>query len=66
MSDGLPDRAHLVVLREAMAVDTLDDAGVYVGTSTGQVFHSRDAGDSWGLLTDFLPPVLSVETAIVN
>ncbi len=65
MSSGLPDHAHLVVLREAMAVDTLDDAGVYVGTNTGQVFHSRDAGESWGLLADFLPPVLSVEAALV-
>lgn len=66
LSSGLPERAHLVALREAMAVDTLDEAGVYVGTSTGQVFHSRDAGDSWGVLADFLPPVLSVEAAVVG
>ena len=66
LNSGLPDRAHLVALREAMAVDTLDDAGVYVGANTGQVFHSRDAGDSWELLIDFLPPVLSVETAVIG
>jgi len=66
LSRGLPERAHLVALREAMSVDTLDEAGVYVGTSTGQVFHSRDAGDSWSLLTDFLPPVLSVKAAVSN
>jgi photosystem II stability/assembly factor-like uncharacterized protein len=65
LSKGLPDRAHLLSLREAMAVDTLDDAGVYVGTNTGQVFYSRDAGDAWGLLADFLPAVLSVETAVI-
>ncbi len=65
LSKGLPDRAYLVVLREAMAVDTLDEAGVYVGTSTGQLFHSRNAGDSWALLADFLPPILSVEAAII-
>ena len=66
LNDGLPERAHLVALREAMAVDALDDAGVYVGTNTGQVFYSRNNGDAWGLLTDFLPPVLSVEAAVVG
>lgn len=65
LTDGLPERAHLVILREAMAVDSMEDAGIYVGSSTGQVFNSRDAGDSWSLLADFLPPVLSVETAIL-
>jgi hypothetical protein len=65
LTNGLPDRAYLVVLREAMAVDTLEDAGIYVGTSTGQLFHSRDSGDTWELLADFLPPILSVEAAVV-
>lgn len=65
LSQGLPERAYLVVLREAMAVDTLEDAGIYVGTSTGQVFYSRDAGDSWDLLADYLPPVLSIEAAVI-
>jgi photosystem II stability/assembly factor-like uncharacterized protein len=46
-----------------MAVDQHDPAGIYVGASTGQIFHSRDDGESWALLADFLPPVLSVETA---
>jgi len=65
LTDGLPERAHLVSLRESMATDTLEDAGVYVGTSTGQVFYSRDAGDHWELLADYLPPVLSVEAVVV-
>jgi hypothetical protein len=65
LTDGLPQRAHLVSLREAMATDTLEDAGIYVGTSTGQVFFSRDAGNHWELLADYLPPVLSVETSVV-
>jgi hypothetical protein len=66
ITTGLPERAHLVVLREALAVDNLLDAGIYVGTSTGQIFYSRDNGDSWGLLADFLPPVLSVEAAVIH
>lgn len=65
MTKGLPEKAHLVVLREAMATDTFEDAGIYVGTDTGQLFYSRDSGDSWEMLADFLPPILSVEAAVV-
>lgn len=64
-SNGLPDNAHMVVLREAMTTDSLDPAGIYAGTNTGQLFYSRDEGDTWELLADFLPPILSVETAVV-
>ncbi len=61
-SRGLPERnAHLLVLREAMSVDSADPAGVYFGTSTGQLFYTRDEGNGWNLLADFLPPIFSVE-----
>jgi hypothetical protein len=61
-SRGLPERnAHLLILREAMSTDSADPAGVYFGTSTGQVFHTRDEGREWRLLADYLPPVYSVE-----
>jgi len=63
---GLPDKAHLVVLREAMAVDGYEDAGIYVGTNTGQLFYSRDSGETWELMADFLPPIQSVEAAVIN
>ena len=64
---GLPQQnAYVGVLREAMAVDALDPAGIYFGTSTGQLFGSKDEGDSWALLADFLPPVWSVEVALVE
>ena len=59
---GLPDRnAQLLVLREAMSVDSADAAGVYFGTSTGQIFYTLDEGRQWRLLADFLPPIYSVE-----
>jgi hypothetical protein len=45
-----------------MATDRHDPAGVYVGTSTGQLFGSRDEGRNWRLLADFLPGISSVET----
>jgi photosystem II stability/assembly factor-like uncharacterized protein len=65
LTKGLPQNAHLVVLREALATDTCEKAGLYAGTNTGQLFYSRDEGDSWEILADFLPPILSVETAVV-
>jgi len=64
LTNGLPPRAHLVTLREAMTTDTIDEAGIYIGTSTGQIFYSRDAGDHWEVLADYLPPVLSLEAAV--
>ncbi len=63
---GLPEGAYLTILREAMAVDAYDPCGVYVGTETGQVFFSRDEGENWELLADFLPPVYSISTGIVG
>ncbi len=65
LTNGLPERAHLVVLREAMSTDTLAQTGLYIGTNTGQLFYSRDAGDSWELLADYLPPIFSVEAVVM-
>jgi photosystem II stability/assembly factor-like uncharacterized protein len=65
ITNGLPEKAHLTVLREAMGTDTFEDAGIYVGTNTGQLFYSRDSGDSWDLLADYLPPIQSVEAVVV-
>ena len=67
LDEGLPKKdAYLGVLREAMATDPLQPAGIYFGTSTGQVFGSADEGESWQLIADFLPPVWSVETSIAG
>jgi photosystem II stability/assembly factor-like uncharacterized protein len=60
LTQGLPGEAFLTVLREAMDADSCDRSGIYVGTETGQVFFSRDEGDSWELLADRLPPVYGV------
>ena len=51
-------------LREGMATDTLDPAGVYVGATNGQIFYSRDEGDHWELMVEHLPPINSVEVAV--
>lgn len=65
MREGLPGSgSYFGVYREGMANDSLNPAGIYVGTNTGKIFASRDEGDSWYLLADDLPPVFSVE--IIN
>ena len=59
---GLPQQdCYVNVLRDAMAVDSLDACGVYFGTTGGQVYASADAGDSWAPIVRDLPAVLSVE-----
>ena len=64
LSRGLPQRnAHLLVLREGMAADALSPAGVYVGTTNGQVFYTRDAGETWSAMAEYLPGVLSIAVA---
>jgi photosystem II stability/assembly factor-like uncharacterized protein len=62
LTKGLPQKdCYVNVLRDAMAVDSLDKCGVYFGTSGGQVYCSADAGDSWSPIVRDLPAVLSVE-----
>ncbi|MGB6475734.1 MAG: exo-alpha-sialidase [Candidatus Sulfotelmatobacter sp.] len=62
LAKGLPqNHCYVNVLRDAMAVDSLDKCGVYFGTSGGQVYASADAGDSWAPIVRDLPAVLSVE-----
>ncbi len=62
LSKGLPQQdCYVNVLRNAMAVDSLDSCGVYFGTTGGQVYASADAGDNWISIVRDLPPVLSVE-----
>jgi photosystem II stability/assembly factor-like uncharacterized protein len=62
LTDGLPQaNCYVNVLRDAMSVDTLEPAGVYFGTTGGQVYASADSGDSWAPIVRDLPAVLSVE-----
>jgi hypothetical protein len=62
LTNGLPQRdCYVNVLRDAMAVDSLDPCGIYFGTSGGQVYGSANAGDSWTAIVRDLPAVLSVE-----
>jgi photosystem II stability/assembly factor-like uncharacterized protein len=62
LTKGLPQRdCYVNVLRDAMAVDSLEPCGLYFGTTGGQVYGSADAGDTWTPIVRDLPAVLSVE-----
>jgi len=62
LTKGLPQKnCYVNVLRDAMAVDSLDSCGVYFGTTGGQVYASPDAGETWAPIARDLPAVLSVE-----
>jgi hypothetical protein len=66
LTAGLPQRdCYVNVLRDAMAVDTLDSAGIYFGTTGGQVYVSADSGDTWDAIVHDLPAVLSVEVQVL-
>jgi hypothetical protein len=62
---SLPDECFSVALRDAACVDTDDPTGVYVGTRDGVVYASADEGDTWQVVADHLPDVLSVRAAVL-
>ena len=66
LTKGLPQKdCYVDILRDAMAVDSLDKCGVYFGTTGGQVYASADAGDTWSPIVRDLPAVLSVEAQVL-
>ncbi len=67
LTEGLPGPgAYLGVLREGVTTDERDPVGVYVGTNTGHLYASRDAGESWKAITTNLPPILSLPAGIAH
>jgi len=67
LTKGLPQaNCYVNVLRDAMAVDSLDKCGIYFGTTGGQVYCSPDAGDNWNGIVHDLPAVLSVEVQTLD
>src|SRR6202051_2027225 len=59
LTNGLPQsNCYVNVLRDAMAIDSLESPGVYFGTTGGQVYGSADSGDSWMPIVRDLPAVI--------
>ncbi len=65
LDEGLPEDVHCVVLRHGLDVDTLRPAGVYVGTTTGDIYGSANEGDSWTQLATKLPRVQGIVAVTV-
>lgn len=62
LTNGLPqENCYVNILRDAMSTDSLDSAGIYFGTTGGQVYCSPDGGDHWSAIAEHLPAVVSVE-----
>ena len=65
LTRGLPQKnAYETVLRDAMANDTLDPAGIYFGTRSGKLFGSANDGNSWQLILEGLPPITCVKACV--
>ncbi|MGH9455644.1 MAG: WD40/YVTN/BNR-like repeat-containing protein, partial [Terriglobia bacterium] len=64
---GLPQKgAYETVLRDALTADSLDPAGIYFGTRSGQLFASRDEGKTWQKILDGLPSIVCVRSAVIE
>jgi photosystem II stability/assembly factor-like uncharacterized protein len=67
LEDGLPQRdAYECVLRDGMATDGADPAGIYFGTRSGKLYGSADGGDHWMQISDSLPPIVCVKAAVIG
>jgi len=66
LDQGLPERGWFTVKRQCLAVDRDEPAGVYFGTTSGEVWGSTDEGVSWQSLASHLPEVYAVEIGVVR
>jgi hypothetical protein len=67
LGEGLPQHdAYETVLRDGLAADRHDPAGIYFGTRGGKLFGSADAGESWMEIADGLPPIVCVKAAVIG
>jgi len=67
LHDGLPqENAYECVLRDAMATDGHDRAGIYFGTRSGKLYGSADEGETWMEISGALPPIVCVKAAVVG
>lgn len=67
LRSGLPQvNVYFGVLRQALATDSLESAGVYFGTTSGSLYASADEGDNWTRIAEHLPAIHSVETLVLD
>ncbi|MDZ7589223.1 MAG: glycosyl hydrolase [Rubrivivax sp.] len=64
LDTGLPaGQAWWTVKRQAMTADAADTVGVYFGTTSGELWASRDEGQRWSCIARHLPEIYAVESA---
>jgi photosystem II stability/assembly factor-like uncharacterized protein len=64
LAAGLPERqAWWTVKRQAMTADAQDPVGLYFGTTSGELWASRDEGNRWACMARHLPEIYAVEAA---
>ncbi|MEC4890752.1 MAG: hypothetical protein RI101_11905 [Nitrospira sp.] len=64
---GLPkSNAWWTVKRQAMTRDTHEAVGLYVGTTQGEIWASRNEGATWTCIARHLPEIYSVEAATLS
>ena len=67
LTNGLPqEQAYMGVYRDGLSTDRMDPVGLYMGTNTGQLYASANEGESWKLITQNLPPICSIEAAVLE
>jgi hypothetical protein len=67
LANGLPEeQAWWTVKRQAMTADALDPVGLYLGTTSGELWVSRDEGGRWINIARHLPEIYAVETAVLD
>lgn len=67
LREGLPqENAFFGVLRQGLATDRLEPAGVYFGTNGGELYGSSDEGETWQCIAAHLPVIHSVETYVID
>ena len=67
LTHGLPQsQAFESVLRDGLAVDSHDPAGVYFGTRSGKLYGSSSSGEQWKTIAESLPSICCVKTAVVG
>ena len=65
LTHGLPDGVHTNVLRDSFSHDSLETPGIYLGTTTGEVFCSTDLGDSWRQIAGGLGRIQGISAMVV-
>jgi photosystem II stability/assembly factor-like uncharacterized protein len=64
LAKGMPAKdAWWTVKRQAMCGDARDPVGLYFGTTSGEVWASRDEGRSWRCIARHLPEIYALECA---